>query len=94
MSTVHRVCLMWWEARGAGVAEADGVSVKLHKRPPVLRAIRHLSELCFVAGEGCAYVQDATQARRDLLEGEMREIHHYLAHMALSARHGADRAVL
>ena len=39
METIHHTRLTWWEYRCGGVAEHDGVTVLLRKRPPSLAAI-------------------------------------------------------
>ena len=89
--TIHVTRLTWWDSRGRGEAEHDGVTVILRSRPPVLRHIRAIAELCYVPGSGVRYAQEEGQQRRDLQPGESSELLLWLQHLAVVAREAAEQ---
>ena len=89
--TIHVTRLTWWDYRGRGEAEHDGVTVALRSRPPVLRHIRAITELCYVPGAGARYVQEQGQQRRDLQPGESTELLLWLQHLATITRDAASQ---
>ena len=63
----------------------------LRARPPVLRHIRAIAELCYVPGAGARYVQEQGQQRRDLQPGESSELLLWLQHVATVTRDAASQ---
>lgn len=89
--SIHISRLTWWDYRGGGEAQHDGVTVNLRRRPPVLLHMRAITELVYSPGQGVRYVQESGHERRDLQPGESAELLLWLQHVATVTRDACER---